>query len=119
MRAMTYYAVKILISALLVVLISEIGRRNSLLAALIAAMPSISVLAMIWLYVETREVERVAMLASSIFWLVLPSLALFLLLPVALRAGWGFWPSLAASMGATVLCYGALIFVLSRLGVSL
>ena len=81
---MTYYLVKITITALLVVLIAEISKRSSFVGAVLASVPLVSVLAMIWLYIDTRDVDKVAALASGIFWLVLPSLALFIVLPIML-----------------------------------
>ena len=116
---MTYLVVKILVSAVLVAAVSEIARRSSFLAALLASLPLISVLAFVWLYVETGDAQRVADLAASILWLVVPSLVLFVALPLLLRAGFGFWPSLAAALAATAAGYLGLIGVLARLGVRL
>ena len=102
---MVYYAVKVLISASLVVLVSELAKRSTLAGAVLASIPLVSVLAMIWLYVDTRDVAQVAALSRSVFWLVLPSLVLFVLLPVLLQRGVGFYASLVASIGATVVAY--------------
>ena len=63
--------------------------------------------------------RAVSSLSVSIFWLVIPSLALFLMLPLLLRLGWGFWFSLLGATGATVVCYAVMLIVLERLGVSL
>ena len=81
---MIYYIVKVAISALLIVAMAEISKRSSFIAAVLASVPLVSVLAMIWLYVDTRDSDRVAALSSGIFWLVLPSLALFIALPLML-----------------------------------
>lgn len=116
---MTYYITKIAVTAVLVVLISEISKRSSLIAALLASVPLTSVLAMLWLYLDTGDTAKVTELASSIFWLVLPSLALFILLPVMLSRGFGFYLSLAASIAATALCYGVMLRVLRYFGVGL
>jgi hypothetical protein len=113
---MTYYAIKVLISAALVVLISELAKRNSLLGALVASLPVTSLLAFVWLYWDTGDAARVSSLSIDIFWLVIPSLALFLILPLLLRMGWGFWLSLLAALAVTAACYGLLFFVLRRLG---
>ena len=72
-----------------------------------------------WLYVETGSTERVAALAHSLFWMFLPSLTLFLVLPALLRAGVAFWPSLAAASAATAVAYGVLLWVLGRCGIAL
>ena len=116
---MLYYAVKIAISALLIVAISEIAKRHSGFAALVASLPLTSLLAFIWLHVEGSSSAQIANLSGQIFWLVLPSLLLFVLLPVLLRQGWGFWPSLATAIAATVGCYLALLPLLRRFGVEL
>ena len=105
------YVVKIVVTALLVVAISEVSKRSSFIGALLASIPIVSVLAMIWLYTDTRDVTQVAALSRSVFWLVLPSLVLFLLLPVLLTRGYAFYASLAVSIGATILVYlGAISF---------
>ena len=100
-------------------LISELSKRSSLLGALLASIPLVSVLAMIWLYADTKDAAQVASLSRSIFWLVLPSLTLFVLLPPLLQRGYSFYLSLAASIGATVVVYYVLIAIAPRLGVRL
>jgi hypothetical protein len=112
-------AIKVIATAILVVAISEVAKRNSLLGALLASIPLTSVLAMIWLYADTGDALRVADLASGIFWLVLPSLVLFIALPLLLRAGWSFAPSLAASCGLTIAAYFLMLAVLKRFGIAI
>lgn len=116
---MTQYLIKILITSVLVASISEVSKRSSFVGALIASLPLTSILAMIWLHVETGEAQKIAALSSAIFWLVIPSLALFVALPLLLRAGVGFWPSLAASILVTIAAYFALLPLLARFGVTL
>lgn len=111
---MTQYLIKVAVTALLVVAISEIARRSTLWAAALASLPLTSLLAFIWIYLDSGEVEAVATLSQSIFWLVLPSLPLFLLLPVLLRMGTGFWPSLALSCVVTGLAYAGMIAALGK-----
>lgn len=112
-------AIKVVVTALLVVAISEVAKRSSLLGAVLASIPLTSVLAMIWLYADTGDAAKVADLATSIFWLVLPSLALFIALPLLLRAGWGFVPSLAVSCAITVACYFLMLAILKRFGIAI
>jgi len=116
---MLYYALKVGISAVVIVAITEIAKRSSGFAALLAAIPLTSLLAFIWLHVEGAEPARIAELSSQIFWLVLPSLVLFLLLPLLIRQGLGFWLSLAISVATTVVCYLAMLPVLRKFGVQL
>jgi hypothetical protein len=116
---MLYYGVKVGVSALIIVAIAEIAKRNTGVAALLAALPLTSLLAFVWMHVEGAEPARIADLSGQIFWLVLPSLLLFLLLPLLLRQGLGFWLSLAASVVVTAGAYLAMLPLLRRFGVQL
>ncbi|NMT64224.1 DUF3147 family protein [Marinobacter orientalis] len=116
---MTYYILKVAITAVLVVLISEISKRSSFIGAVLASVPLTSVLAMLWLYVDTGDVGKVSDLASSVFWLVLPSLALFVALPVLLAQGVNFYLALVVSIGITAICYWVMVIVLRYYGVEL
>lgn len=111
------YALKIGLSALILVAIAEIAKRSSFWAAALASLPLTSLLALIWLYVDTGDTQKIAALSSGIFWLVLPSLLLFVLLPILLRNGVGFWTSLAMSSAATALAYGGMIRLLALLNI--
>ena len=75
-----YLLLKSLLSGAIIAAVSEIARRSTLFGALVASLPLTSVLAMIWLYHESHDTSRVAALSGEIFWLVLPSLVLFLVL---------------------------------------
>lgn len=114
-----FYLVKIAVTTVLIVVISEIAKRSSFIGALLASIPLVSVLAMIWLYVETRDVARISALAGSIFWLVLPSLALFVTLPLLLKQGLNFYLSLGVAIGVTIDCYGLMVAALTHYGVRL
>lgn len=116
---MSWYVVKIAVTTVLIVLISEIAKRSSLVGAILASVPLVSVLGMIWLYIDTRDPARVSALASSIFWLVLPSLALFIVLPVMLRHEINFYLSLSVAIAVTVLCYWLMVVVLTQFGIKL
>lgn len=116
---MWQYAAKVLITVVLIVAISEVGRRSSLWGAILASLPITSLLAFMWLYTGTGNVESVAKLSHSIFWLVLASLPLFLVLPGLLRRGIAFWPALATSCCVTVVAYFVLVWALGRFNVRL
>lgn len=111
---MVYTIVKLAITAVLVVAISEISKRGSFLGAILASVPLVSVLAMIWLYVDTRDVKKITSLANGIFWLVIPSLVLFISLPLMLRSGLHFYISLPLSIGLTVSAYLLMIVILKK-----
>lgn len=116
---MLYYAIKIALTALVVVAVAEVAKRSTVWGALLASLPLTSLLAMIWLYLDTQDSARVATLSFEIFWLVLPSLVFFVALWALLRAGWSFWAGLAVSVIATVIAYGLMWLALRRFGVSL
>lgn len=116
---MTYFLIKVAISAILIAAISEIARRYSGIAALLASLPLTSLLAFIWLHMEATPPEQIAALSIQVFWLVIPSLALFVLLAALLRHGWQFWPSLGVSCAATVGLYLMLLPLLRKAGVQL
>lgn len=111
------YAIKIALSAAVIVAVAEIAKRSSFWAAALASLPLTSLLAFVWLYLETGDIQKISALSQGIFWLVIPSLLLFILLPVMLRAGWGFWLSLAAASSATAIGYACMVWVLARLGI--
>ena len=114
-----HYALKIFVTAAVVVAVSEIAKRSSLWGAVLASLPLTSLLAFIWLYIDTGNSESVASLSMGVFWLVLASLPLFLLLPLLLRNSWHFWPAIAVSCAVTAGAYLGLVWVLSRLGIRL
>lgn len=114
---MAYYLTKLVVSAILIVLISEIARRSSLIAAILASIPLVSVLAMIWLYIDTKDTGRISALSVSVFWLVIPSLALFIALPQLLKKGVNFYPAMGISILITVACYYLMILLLGRYGI--
>jgi hypothetical protein len=118
-RRMWPYVLKVAVSALVIVAVAELGKRSSFWAAALASLPLTSLLAFVWMRLDGAAPERVAALSMGIFWLVLPSLLLFVLFPLLLRAGVNFWASLALACGATALAYVGLVALLDRLGIRL
>lgn len=116
---MSQVLIKVLLTSVLVVAVSEAAKRSTVLGALLASLPLTSVLAMIWLYAETRDPQKIAELSIGIFWLVLPSFILFLLLPVLLKKGFAFAPSLIVSALATAGGYYVMLAVLKRFGIEI
>ena len=116
---MIWYAVKVLVSALIIVIISEVSKKLPLLGSLIASLPLVSVLGMIWLYGETRDSAKLATHAFGTFWYVLPSLPMFLVMPWMLRKGINFPVTLAAGITLTVFLYVLMIRILAKFGMSL
>jgi hypothetical protein len=111
--------IKILLSSGIIVIVSEIAKKNSFLGGLIASIPLVSILAMIWLYLDTKNVETVSAHSTSILWLVIPSLALFISLPILLKSGIDFYMSLGISILITMGCYWVTILLLGKMGIKL
>ena len=116
---MLYTALKVAITALVVVAISEVAKRSTAMGAILASLPLTSLLAFVWLYSETGDTAKIAQLSQSIFWYVLPSLVLFIALPILLTRGVGFWPSLAIASALTFAAYLVMVWLLGRLGIAL
>ena len=114
---MWQYAVKVALTAVVVVAVAEVAKRSSLWGAVLASLPLTSVLAFVWLYLDTGNSQTVAALSRSIFWLVLPSLPLFLVLPLLLRSGVSFWVSLGISCAVTAVAYFGIVWTLARVHV--
>jgi hypothetical protein len=109
--------IKIIITALLITGISELGRRYSTAAAILAALPITSILAMVWLYVDTKDNQKISDLSYGIFWAVLPSLLFFIALPLLLKAGLKFpWAMLVSCVLMAVFYFGYLLLI-RKLGV--
>ena len=114
---MTYLILKAVLSGVIVMLVSEVARRSPGLGALIASLPLVSILAIIWLWRDTGDPERIAAHAEATFWLVLPTLPMFLALPYLLRRGFEFWPSLLSVTVLTMGLYAGAVWLLPRLGI--
>lgn len=116
---MGYFLLKAALSGIIVAIVSEAARRAPGLGALIASLPLISVLGMIWLWRDTEDTARMAEHAFATFWFVLPSLPMFLAIPAMLGRGVAFWPALAIGCAMTVLLYLAMVGALGHFGVRL
>ena len=116
---MGYFLLKAALSGIIIAIVSEVARRAPGLGALIASLPLISVLGMIWLWRDTEDTARMAEHAFAPFWFVLPSLPMFLAIPVMLGRGVTFWPALAIGCAMTVLLYLAMVWALGQFGVRL
>lgn len=116
---MSYFALKAILSGLLIAAISEIARRSPGFAALVASLPLVSILGMIWLWRDTGDMARMASHSEATFWYVLPSLPMFLLVPWLLRSGTGFWLSLGIGCAVTVALYILLVWLAPRFNLPL
>ncbi|SFP43355.1 hypothetical protein SAMN05216229_102272 [Geopseudomonas sagittaria] len=115
---MSWIIIKYALTAAMVVLVSEVAKRSDKLGGFVAALPLITILTLVWLYVERQSAEKIANHAWYTFWYVLPTLPMFLAFP-ALLPRLGFWLTLLACAILTVLCFGLLAVIVRRFGILL
>jgi len=113
------FLIKIIVSALIIAGVSELAKRFTPVAAVLASLPLTSILAMIWLYHDTKNIEKISRLSIDIFWAVLPSLLFFIALPLLLKTGVKF--SWAVSLSALIMFIGYTLytFVLGKFGIKI
>ena len=116
---MLYLVVKALISGVIVAAVSEIAKRYPGFGGLVASLPLVSVLGMVWLWRDTHDAQLMAAHAQGTFWFVLPSLPMFLLIPTLLKRGVPFWGALAAGCALTIGLYLATVWIGPKLGLKL
>lgn len=116
---MLYFAVKAALSGLIVAAVSVIARRSPGFGGLLASLPLVSTLAMIWLWREAHDAELIAAQAESTFWFFLPSVPMFLVIPWLLRHGYPFWTALGLGCLLTMVLYVAMVWITSRLAIQL
>ena len=116
---MLYLIVKAALSGILIAIISEVAKRYPGFGGLIASLPLVSVLGMIWLWRDKPDVTNMASHVEATFWFVLPSLPMFLAVPALLRRGVPFWGALAAGCALTIALYLAMTWAGPKLGLKL
>ncbi len=110
--------IKTMLSLLIIVSVSEISKRSTLIGGIIISLPILSILAMFWLWLETKSKANVAAFSTSVFWLVLPSLVLFISLPIFLKK-LSFGYAMLTSCGLTIGAYYLMIMLLNALHIKL
>ena len=116
---MVYYLIKLIFSAIIIVIISELSKKSSFLGGLFASIPLISFFALFWIYFDTKDIYKIVNLSYSIFWLVIPSLGLFLILPGLLKYGLNFYSSIFIAIILTMFLYWIMLIILSYFGIKL
>ncbi|CDO61082.1 hypothetical protein BN1012_Phect2870 [Candidatus Phaeomarinobacter ectocarpi] len=111
--------IKAALSGVLVMIVAETSKRSPAFGALVASLPLISILAVIWLWNDTGDTVRVANHLEATFYYVLPSLPIFLVMPALLRAEYAFWPALGLSVLLTIALYSLVVVVAARFGIQL
>jgi hypothetical protein len=117
--AMWYLTAKAALSGVIIALVSEISKRYPGFGGLVASLPLVSVLGMIWLWRDRPDVANMAAHVEATFWFVLPSLPMFLLIPALMRHGVGFWAALIAGCVLTIALYLAMLALAPRIGLRL
>lgn len=115
---MLWIITKYLITSAVVVAVSELAKRSDRLGALLASLPLVTLLVLIWLYVEKQPASKIANHAWYTFWYVVPTLPMFLLFP-RLYARFGFWTALLLSAIITMVCFGVFALALKPFGIKL
>jgi len=115
---MAWIVSKYLITAVLVVFISEAAKRSDRLGGFIAALPLMTLLTLVWLYVEDQSEEKIANHAYYTFWYVIPTLPMFLLFPYLLPK-LGFWLTMGSCIATTVICFGLFALLMKSFGIQL
>lgn len=115
---MFWLMTKYLTTAAVVVLVSEIAKRSDKFGGLVAALPLVTLLTLIWLHIENQHESKIANHAWYTFWYVVPTLPMFLAFPVLLPR-LGFWPTLLASVVITLICFGLFALAVRRFGIEL
>jgi predicted permease len=85
----------------------------------LASIPQVSLLAIVWLYIDTKDTAQIASLSTGIFWLVIPSLVFFIVLPLLLKRSLNFWLSLIISSVLTIIAYFIMLYLLKKSGIKL
>lgn len=116
---MKFLILKYAITAFIIVLVSEVAKRTDRLGALLASLPFVTIMVMIWLYIEGQGDEKIGNHAFYTFWYVIPTLPIFLAMPVLLKNGINFWWSLTICVGITIVCFIITAFIAENFGVTL
>ena len=115
---MTYVIIKYFVTAAVVVIVSEFAKANDKLGGLVAALPLITMLTLIWLYIEKQPIPKIANHAYYTFWYVIPTLPMFLLFPYLLPK-LGFWSTLLSCIVVTLVIFYVYATVLKNFGIDL
>ena len=114
MQSLAFDSIKILVTALIIFAVAQLSQRDTLLAALLASIPLVSVLAMMWMNHEGATSDEIINFSKDIVWLILPSLLLFIVMPELIQRGWNFYPALGGGLSATIIGYFVMLEIMRR-----
>ncbi|MBT5150116.1 MAG: DUF3147 family protein [Nitrosomonadales bacterium] len=115
---MAYIIFKYIVTATLIVLISELAKISDKVGALTSALPLVTITVLFWLFFENQSTEKIANHSYYTFWYVLPTLPMFLLFPWVIKQ-WSFWPAILISIIFTVLLFVIYVIILKKFGIDL
>lgn len=115
----TAFVIRAALSGFIVALIALIAKRSPALGGLVASIPLVSTLGMIWLWRDTQDSDLVADYVGATFWYFLPSMPMFLVIPALLRSGVTFWAALGAGCALTIILYAITVIIAARFGIRL
>ena len=98
------YLIKVVLSALMIVAITEATKRFAFWGSLLASLPLLSLISMLWIYIDTKDIQKISTFSIQVFWFVIPSLGLFASLPWLLSK-YSFYAALSAAIGVTIILY--------------
>ena len=111
--------VKIIVTAILIVLVTKVQVVSDRLSSLLIALPFTSLIAMVWMQMEHQSAQRIANHAEGTFWFVLPTMPMFLVIPWMLRHGWSFWPAMLANCVLTIVLFWIMVLIMRKFGINL
>ncbi|MDB3871617.1 DUF3147 family protein [Euryarchaeota archaeon] len=114
MNSIIFDTFKIILTAIIIVGVAQLSQKDTLLAAVLASIPLVSVLAMMWMNQDGASNEDIVNFSKDIVWLVLPSLLLFIVMPELIERGWDFYPALGGGLCATVIGYFLMIEIMEK-----
>ncbi|MDP6899825.1 MAG: DUF3147 family protein [Candidatus Thalassarchaeaceae archaeon] len=114
----TFDAGKIVLTALIIFAVAQVSERNTLLAAVLASIPLVSVLAMMWMNFDGAPSDEIVKFSKGIVWLIIPSLLLFIIMPMLIERGWEFYPALGVGLASTLVGYFLMVQIIEKYGLA-
>ena len=114
--------IKYLLTAGVVVAVSELAKKSDKLGAFMVAMPLVTILAMVWIFFDTSDTDKVKKLSDHAFytfWYVVPTLPMFLVMPLLFKKGLHFSLVMLAYGAGTYLIFYLWAKLLQRFGIHL
>ena len=110
---------KILLTALIIFSVAQVSERSTIMAAVLASIPIVSVLSMMLMFHEGQTALEISAFARDIVWLLIPSLLIFIVMPWLIESkGWEFYPALAAGLSSTIVGYFVMVQLMERFGLA-